>query len=277
MDGFRWILLGLGILILGVIYVIGRRQRAARSELPLQDEPGADPLDMHGAEPAGEEDWPSLNTAAETAEEEGGRKVIYAPELDEAQRGPHLDRARPAREPEEPATYRPAIAEEAEPAPEPRPEPRAPEPEPEPEPESRASEPAEEKAPEPPLVVLYLVARDRSIGLGGTAIREAAEAAGMEFGEMDIFHYRQAGESLFSLVNAVSPGYFEIESLDSLKTPAISLFMQPPTQVPATEALEKLLDTAFRMQEMLDAQLLDEHKQPVDTETVDQLRQKVSG
>ncbi len=282
MEGFRWILLGLGVLVIAGIYLYSRQRRDGRVRVPLQDEPGEDPIDWYVGENAARESEadpaldintddvadepdrfeptvgdegvgpvrrPGADSAPESAPEAG-----FQPEMPELRTRDRGNPAQPPAEPEAPD----APGESAEPA------------------TVGSGESTEQGGSEEILVVLHLVARDVEVGMPGEAIRRAAEAEGLVFGDMDIFHYRADGHALFSLVNAVAPGHFDIESMDSLRTPALSLFMQLPKPVDSAMALDILLERARALAERLDARLVDEHKRPLDASIEQRLREQVA-
>lgn len=274
MDAFRWILLAIGLLVLAGIYFFTRR-RATDERLPLQDDLHTDPLDAHlDLETADDLREPHLDEVDELAT--SGRKVIYAPELDEAPSSPFRTPPKPEaaaehRQKKEPAAMampreEPVSVVESAPAE-----------------ESGMMEeeaaPAPQQAEAPPenadLVMLHIVSRDGS-GFGGLEIRRQAEALGLRHGDMDIFHALQEGQSLFSLVNAVAPGHFKLSTLAEMKTPAVTLFMQLPVPGDAQLALDRLLDTGYRLAESLGGELLGADKQPLSSEAVDRLRDQVS-
>lgn len=113
---------------------------------------------------------------------------------------------------------------------------------------------------EPELVItLYLMAKSGSFD--GAKLLEALVSQGLRFGEMDIFHrHRQAsgkGARIFSVANAVTPGIFDLDNMESFSTPGIVFFMTLPGPKQPKAGFELMLTIANRLKDILDGRLLD--------------------
>jgi len=282
MDNFRWILLAVGVLIVGIIYLISRKNRR----------------DFYKEDDYPSEDLPDINTRNWDDLDEGvGEVRIVARNNDYQPPGPGASSsaARPdsvRREPVEldeddendplfakwPKTV-PATEETVtRPAPESGPEPETePEPEPAAEPEGAESpgyqaEPEPETEPREAVLVLNILARDGS-ALSGDSINSVARANNMVFGDMSIYHRMDAkNEPVFSLVNMVKPGIFDPATISELSTPGISLFMQLPGPDNPGAAYDDMLQTAYRISETLEARLCDRKRQPLTQSVADEYR-----
>lgn len=128
------------------------------------------------------------------------------------------------------------------------------------------------------IVTLYVAARAGET-LAGTDIVVAAEKAGLQFGDMGIFHRpvlgRKADGPVFSMANMVKPGSFDMTSLDELRTPGVTLFMTLPGPLPALDAWEMLLPTAQRLAELLGAQVLDEGRNALGRQRIAHIRDEL--
>ena len=128
------------------------------------------------------------------------------------------------------------------------------------------------------IVTLYVAARAGDT-LAGSDIVVAAEKAGLEFGDMGIFHRLVLGKPadgpVFSMANMVKPGNFDMTQLDSVQTPGVTLFMTLPGPLPALDAWEMLLPTAQRLAELLDAQVLDEDRNALGRQRIAHLRDEL--
>jgi len=262
MDNFRWILLAVGIFIIIVIYLISRKNKRDF----YQDNDGLS------------EDLPEINTRQWDDMDEGvGEVRIVARSNDDSLNIDH-DSALPFsgnRDEELPdalmaADYKAAVG--TEPKPEPQAEPEfEPEPEPVPEPEPEP-EKAPEAEPSETVLVFNVLARDGS-SLSGSSINSVARASDMVFGDMNIYHRMDDNNrSIFSMVNMVKPGSFDPVTIDELKTPGITLFMQLPGPSNAADAFNDMLQTAQSMSEMLEARLCDRSRQPLTETVVDEYR-----
>jgi cell division protein ZipA len=128
------------------------------------------------------------------------------------------------------------------------------------------------------IVTLIVAARAGEM-MGGSDVVVAAEKAGLEFGDMGIFHRLVSGKTaegpVFSMANMVKPGNFDMSKLDALQTPGVTLFMTLPGPLPALDAWEMLLPTAQRLAELLDATVLDEERNALGRQRIAHLRDEL--
>lgn len=128
------------------------------------------------------------------------------------------------------------------------------------------------------IVTLFVAARAGET-LAGADVVVAAEKAGLQFGDMGIFHRPVLGKvvegPVFSMANMVKPGSFDMTQLDSVRTPGVTLFMTLPGPLPALDAWEMLLPTAQRLAELLDAQVLDEGRNALGRQRIAHLRDEL--
>lgn len=128
------------------------------------------------------------------------------------------------------------------------------------------------------IITLYVAARAGDT-LNGADVVVAAEKAGLQFGDMGIFHRLVLGKNVegpvFSMANMVKPGNFDMTQLDSVQTPGVTLFMTLPGPLPALDAWEMLLPTAQRLAELLDAQVLDEGRNTLGRQRIAHLRDEL--
>ena len=122
------------------------------------------------------------------------------------------------------------------------------------------------------VIALYIMARspDR---LAGDKINSAAQANGLKFGDMNIFHRIDDGQSVFSMANMVEPGGFDPNTIHELETPGLTLFMQKSASNNNMVVFEDMLECAYRMSEMLGAQLCNRQRQPLTQSDAEQYRE----
>jgi cell division protein ZipA len=248
-NELRWILLIVGIVVLAVIYVIGRKEQLRRRQRWQED------ADLN--EDAG---GVSLDTRFEHEE--------IAPEPE------HFDRLEDmlheeddVRRPEPQARSARVVQINASgPAPEQKVQRR----------EIRTAErppPTSDK-----IISLYVVARRPAI-FKGEAIRDAAERLNLEYGDMQIFNrvIERNGRRhiVFSIANAVQPGTFDLDSLPGLATPALALFMQLPGPLEGLKAFNAMVDCAQRLALELDAELQDATHSALTNQTIDHMREEI--
>jgi cell division protein ZipA len=128
------------------------------------------------------------------------------------------------------------------------------------------------------IVTLYVAARAGE-ALAGADVVVAAEKAGLQFGDMGIFHRlvlgKKADGPVFSMANMVKPGSFDMTQLDNVHTPGVTLFMTLPGPLAALDAWEMMLPTAQRLAELLDAQVLDEGRNALGRQRIAHLRDEL--
>lgn len=128
------------------------------------------------------------------------------------------------------------------------------------------------------IVTLFVVARDGS-RFQGSDLVVAAEKAGLEYGDMGIYHRLVDGKRelgpLFSVANMLKPGNFDIARLDELQTPGVSFFMTLPAPLPALDAWDAMLPTAQRLAELLDGQVLDEERNALGRQRIAHIRDQL--
>ncbi len=129
----------------------------------------------------------------------------------------------------------------------------------------------------PDRVIAINVMAHEGLSFDGERLVAAIEGTGMCFGEMDIFHFQEAGSSQFSLVNMVKPGVFKLNELEGMRTPGVSLFFQLPTQESnGMDVFERMLETAHKLADALDGELRDETRSVLTLSAIDLQKQKIA-
>lgn len=135
---------------------------------------------------------------------------------------------------------------------------------------------SEQQAAKTDIIVLYILARPPN-QLAGEKIYSAAQANGLVFGKMNIFHrLDENGQSVFSLANMVEPGNFNPGAMHEIQTPGIIIFMQISALTDPESSFDDMLQCAYHMSEMLDAQLCNAKRKPLSQSDAEQYREIVS-
>jgi cell division protein ZipA len=128
------------------------------------------------------------------------------------------------------------------------------------------------------IVSLFVVAREGAL-FNGPNLIVAAEKAGLEFGDMGIYHRLVDGKRelgpIFSVANMLKPGNFDLAHLEQMHTPGVSFFMTLPAPLPALDAWDAMLPTAQRMAELLDGLVLDEERNALGRQCVAHIRDQL--
>ncbi|MGD8483828.1 MAG: cell division protein ZipA C-terminal FtsZ-binding domain-containing protein [Thioalkalispiraceae bacterium] len=137
---------------------------------------------------------------------------------------------------------------------------------------------SDDDAVEPLLIIFGVMAKPGAL-LQGTAVRDALNSTGFKHGEMDIFHYYDETaadhRAVCSLANSIEPGSFEIDNMEQLETPGLTLFMQLPGPVDARTAFEQTLKLGRILAEKLDADLCDETRSVLSLQSIEHLKEKI--
>lgn len=130
------------------------------------------------------------------------------------------------------------------------------------------------------IVTLFVVAREGA-PFHGPDLVVAAEKAGLEFGDMGIYHRLVDGKRelgpIFSVANMLKPGNFDLGRLDALRTPGVSFFMTLPAPLKALDAWDAMLPTAQRLAELLDGHVLDEERNALGRQRIAHIRDQLRG
>ncbi|HET6553116.1 MAG TPA: cell division protein ZipA [Dyella sp.] len=137
-----------------------------------------------------------------------------------------------------------------------------------------------ERMPVERIVTLFVVAREGNVFQGAELVI-ATEKAGLEFGDMGIYHRLVDGKRelgpIFSVANMLKPGNFDLSRLEALRTPGLSFFMTLPAPIPALDAWDAMLPTAQRLAELLDGQVLDEERNALGRQRIAHIRDELRG
>ena len=111
------------------------------------------------------------------------------------------------------------------------------------------------------IVSLHVMARDEGLISGGELI-VAAEKASLVYGAQGLFHRlvdgRPEAGPIFSMVNRVQPGRFDLSKIAELSTPGVSFFMALPCALAGLDAWDRMLPAAQRLAGLLNAEIYDD-------------------
>lgn len=128
------------------------------------------------------------------------------------------------------------------------------------------------------VIVMHVLAPSREKSFDGAALLETLLNSGMRYGERNIFHhYIDDGEAgvYYSLANAVKPGSFDLDEMESFRTPGVSLFMVLPNDGDALKAFDTMLMTIHNLLKNLGGELRDENRNVMTQQTIAHARQEV--
>lgn len=128
------------------------------------------------------------------------------------------------------------------------------------------------------IVTLHVMANDGGRFTGAELV-VAAEKASLVHGDRGLFHRLVDGKPelgpVFSLVNRVAPGHFDLSRLQELQTPGVSLFMTLPGPLPALDGWERMLPAAQRLAELLHGTVYDEQMNAIGRQRIASIRDEL--
>ncbi|MCW8963713.1 MAG: cell division protein ZipA C-terminal FtsZ-binding domain-containing protein [Gammaproteobacteria bacterium] len=125
--------------------------------------------------------------------------------------------------------------------------------------------------------VIYLNLQSRDGEIEGADLIRAMQKYDLTHGDMGIFHRLTEGsrQPLFSVANMVEPGNFDIETLSTMTTPGLTLFLRLPRTFDALHALDEMWATTRGLASELNADILDRNRQPFSSQKQQKMRDEV--
>jgi len=112
------------------------------------------------------------------------------------------------------------------------------------------------KAPARQLIALRLA---MSENIPGEQLLAMFQAENLQHGKFNIFHRLHDDETVFSVASLVEPGSFDLESMPFQQYRGISLFLLLPCALPAIEAFDDMMSCAERLARITSGVVQDEN------------------
>ncbi|WP_373186118.1 cell division protein ZipA [Halopseudomonas sp.] len=145
--------------------------------------------------------------------------------------------------------------------------------------EPAAATPPKEPAPVQEVLVINVIARDEE-GFAGSALHQSILESGLRHGDMNIFHRHESmsgnGDVLFSMANALKPGVFDLDEMDSTRVRAVSFFMGLPGPRHPKQALDLMIAAARKLAHELGGDLKDEQRSVLTAQTIEHYRLRIA-
>ena len=126
------------------------------------------------------------------------------------------------------------------------------------------------------IISVRVAARSSTRFRGADVIRIMTEE-GLEFGRYRIFHRTGDGSdnAVFSVASMVEPGTFDLDAIEEEQIPGVTLFMVLPGPRDGIAALDDMLDTAQRLAEQLNGEVLDQSGSTLSRQRAGNLRDEI--
>lgn len=130
-----------------------------------------------------------------------------------------------------------------------------------------------------PSLMMFLLAKDNR-HLAGYELLQTVLAAGLRFGEGQIFHRHQfphgQGPVLCSLAAATKTGQFDLQNIGAFNARGLCLFMQASgNEMIDQERFNIMYETAKQLCEGLDTHLLDDEQKPLSQASLERYRRQL--
>jgi hypothetical protein len=127
--------------------------------------------------------------------------------------------------------------------------------------------------------ILYLMARPGEY-YTGYVLWQALMSQKLSYSTMKIFHAHETdnatGRVLFSVANALEPGYFDSNHIDKIKISGLCLFMHHHSLSQPLKTFENMLKVAKRLEHLLGGTLCDSQHQPLSESIIQDYYAKLS-
>ena len=135
-----------------------------------------------------------------------------------------------------------------------------------------------ESEPKKQKIISLRIATRANDQLNGVEVVEALKQCGLEHGQYKIFHrYSDGGrrELMFSVASLVEPGSFNLDTLEDMNLPGLSVFMILPGPTDAVSAFSEMLVASRRLAEKLNCELLDDTGSTLSAQAASYLREDI--
>jgi cell division protein ZipA len=132
---------------------------------------------------------------------------------------------------------------------------------------------------QPDKVVTLFVLAPGGVPFPGSFIMDAMSDAKLEYGDMQIFHYQEAGSdgrrTLFSVANIVEPGTFDPDAMESFSSPGLVLFLTLPGPFDAVRAFDAMVEAARSLANSLKGTVCDATRSVLTNQTIGHMREDI--
>ena len=139
--------------------------------------------------------------------------------------------------------------------------------------------PTRRVAPELLEVIVMHMVTPAANAMPGRDLLQALLEQGLRYGDMHIFHRHQSrngrDELQFSMANALEPGTFDIDAMETQTFRAVTFFLKMPGPANPGDALERMIKTVRHLGERFGGEVRDDQHSALTQQTVEHMRERV--
>lgn len=129
-----------------------------------------------------------------------------------------------------------------------------------------------------PGIIQFSIVAKSDEGFNGKELADSFKAVGLQHTELEIFQRLDAkGLPDYAVASMVEPGTFPKDGMDDFSCPGIVFFMQPSELDNSLEVYDEMINSINHLALVLDGIEWDGDRQPLTIETVQAIREKLSG
>ena len=134
--------------------------------------------------------------------------------------------------------------------------------------------------PDPEEIIVIHVKSKSDDGFVGSDLLQVILACELRFGEKDIFHSyldpKKPSTLQFSLANMMEPGTFDLDNINSFRTPGVTFFMTLPSNTDPIESFDRMIETASSLVNNLSAKMYDEEHKAMNQKKLSRYKSRVA-
>ncbi len=142
-----------------------------------------------------------------------------------------------------------------------------------------SSQPQSTLTDNPEMVVSVHVMAKSGLEFHGDQLLQVFDQVGLQHGDRDIFHHYDANVEgapiRFSAANMHEPGTFDLDAMQQVKTPGVTLFMLLPGENNNVQTFENLLDTGQEIAKKLGGELRDSQRSVLTTQGTNLMKESI--
>lgn len=124
------------------------------------------------------------------------------------------------------------------------------------------------------IVVLHIKSKQKDSFWGNTLL-ETLQDYQLQYGAMQVFHCHYQEQRIFTLVNMIEPGTFDLDKMPASRIKGLTAFMQLDKLQDVPAAFDHMIKTLGEIADILEASIFDRQHTILTNQSLDNLREAV--